>query len=194
MGCCHSEGDAAAAPNILPKADETYPSPTASTPPMHPCRFIEFDEKSIEMRFMMQITVEANRRMNSPFQIDYREHYRQPDPYTMTLLTPKAIDEVEQRLVEALTTGLLHMIVNSSAYSSSNAAQFKNSSMKESQLSPAIIEAALTHIIKHLNEHPQLVAALGTAKIGYHDNGSMLDDVGARIFVIKGTQAGNTIS
>jgi len=64
--------------------------------------------------------------------------------------------------------------------------------MKESQLDVAIIEAALTHIIDHLDEHPKLVAALGTAKIGYHDKGMALEDIGTRMFVLKGFAADNT--
>jgi len=65
--------------------------------------------------------------------------------------------------------------------------------MKGSQLDAAIIEAALTHIIDHLDEHPKLVAALGTVKIGYHDNCLALEDIGTRVFVLKGFAANNRI-
>jgi hypothetical protein len=64
--------------------------------------------------------------------------------------------------------------------------------MKRSSLDVAIIEAALTHIIHHLDDHPKLVAALGTAKIGYHDRGIALEDIGVRVFVVKGCAPDST--
>jgi len=63
--------------------------------------------------------------------------------------------------------------------------------MPKSHLSTAIIEAAVTHIIDHLDEHPKVVAALGKAKIGYHHRGMALEDIGTRVFVVKGFTADN---
>ncbi len=61
------------------------------------------------------------------------------------------------------------------------AAQFKNAHMRNSALSPAIIEAALTYIIEHKNEFPQLLDFKGA--LTYHDEGIMLNDKGVRVFV-----------
>jgi hypothetical protein len=85
------------------------------------------------------------------------------------------------------------MMVNSSASWAFKAVSFERSQMKGSQLYTAIIKAALTHIIDHLDEHPKLVAALGTVKIGYHDNCLALEDIGTRVFVVKGFAADNRI-
>jgi hypothetical protein len=63
--------------------------------------------------------------------------------------------------------------------------------MKQSQLSPAIIEAALTHIIENLEKHPNLIVALKEGKLGYHNRGAMLNDMGVRMFVIKGSTTNN---
>ncbi|CAF1194540.1 unnamed protein product [Adineta steineri] len=194
MGCCHAKTSTITTPNIqnsLPKDDEVCPPRFASSLPTHPCRLTEFDDYSLERRFATQYTVTANIRINSPFRVDPYECYRQPDPQTMTLLTSKIIDEVEDKLVTNLSTGQLRMAADGDMSYSFKTFGFKRNVMNESQLSPTVIEAALTHIIDHLDEHPNLVAALKTAKIGYHDRGMMLDDLGVRVFVINGTKSNN---
>jgi len=61
-----------------------------------------------------------------------------------------------------------------------NAAQFKNMNMRKSDLSPDVIEAALTNILDHRNEYSQL-ADMGDMM--YHDQGSIFNNVGTRVFV-----------
>ncbi len=63
------------------------------------------------------------------------------------------------------------------------AAQFKNAHMRKSTLSPTIIEAALTYIIEHKKEFPQLLNFKD--ELSYHDRGIMLNDKGVRAFVFK---------
>ena len=155
---------------------------TSSTPSSHPNRLIQFKDEDPMMRAMSQYMTETNIR-NKSIQFDPREFYRRPDMQTMKLLTPQILNEIEQALVKDLSN---HSMLLSGGSSSFNAAQFKNMNMKQSQLSPAIIEAALTYIIENLDKHPNVVAALKEAKIGYHDKGAMLNDMGVRMFVIQG--------
>jgi hypothetical protein len=166
--------------------------PSSSAPLVHPCRLMEFEDKVTELRLMSQLTTGMNRNINSPFAFTEEESCRRPDPDTLLFLTPKILDEVEQALVKYSTVGWLNKIINSNGSCSFKAVSFKRSEMKRSSLDVAIIEAALTHIIHHLDDHPKLVAALGTAKIGYHDRGIALEDIGVRVFVVKGCAPDST--
>jgi hypothetical protein len=189
MGCCHSEPRAVPAPsilNLLPNVDQPSVHSASSPPPSHPHRLIEFGDKGNQWRTMMQVSLELNKHQNS-LQIDHHEFYRRPDPRMMKLFTPPILREVEQALVTALANKIWSMTEDSGACLSYNAAQFKYLHMKWSQFSPAIIEAALTHIIENLDKYPKVVAALKTRKIGYHDEGVMLNDAGVRTFIIQGT-------
>ncbi len=194
MGCCLSKPcstTTSTIPNGIAKDYVIFPSLSSSAPSIHPCRLVELDDISFELRFFSQLNTAMNRNMNSPFVFSEEESCRRPDLHTILLLTPQILDEVEQSLMTDLTTGWLHTIVNSDACYSFKAVSFKRSQMKKSQLGAAAIEAALANIIEHLDEHPKVVAALGTAKIGYHDNGMAIDDVGVRTFVVKGFKTNN---
>jgi hypothetical protein len=172
-------------PNSLPKDHGVCLLPSSAAPPIHPCRLTEFEIESFEHRVVLQIVTGMNRNMNSPFVLSEQESCRRPDPRTILLLTQKILDEVEQALVTSLTTGKISKMVNGSVCYSFKAVSFKKSEMEKSRLGVPIIEAALTHIIEHLDEHPKLVVALGTTKIGYHDKGMSLEDIGVRMFVVK---------
>jgi hypothetical protein len=165
-------------PTNLPSSD--------SVASAHPCRLIEFEEIDIKSRFTVQFTTDMNRHMNSRLIFTEKKSYRRPDPRTSLFLTPKVLKKVEQALIEYVTVGWLSRTIKSGASSSFKVAGFKKSEMNGSSLDVAIIEAALTHIIDHLDDHPNFVAALGTTKIGYHDRGLALKDIGVRVFVVKG--------
>ncbi|CAF3177333.1 unnamed protein product [Rotaria sp. Silwood2] len=193
MSDCSDKPSAVATPSaldLLSNNGKSSSSITSCPSSSHPNRLMEFEDKDITMRFVMQHTIESNIRTNS-LQFDPREFYRRPDACTMKLLTPQILNEVEKELVKGLSEGLYRMVINNGASSSFNAAQFKNSNMKQSELSPATIEAALTHIVEHLDQHTNLITALGEGKIGYHDKGAMLNDMGVRMFVIKGQEKAN---
>jgi hypothetical protein len=194
MGCCHSKADGILTPetqNSFHGNHDERPTLLSSASPIHPCRLMEFNDESLKDRLLGQFIAGMNRNMNSPLQPSEQESCRRPDPRIMSLLTSNIIDEVEQELITDLATGILSIVVNGGSCLSYKAIAIKKRVMKGSQLGPVIIEAALTHIIDHLDEHPKLVAALGRAKIGYHDNGLMLEDVGTRVFVIAGSPASN---
>ena len=162
---------------------------TLNSPQSHPNRLLEFKDNDKE-RVMAQYSTEQSIRMNS-LQFDPREFHRRPDALAMKLVTGQILSEVENALVTSLSEGLYLIFKDSGASMSYNAAQFKNTNMKQSELSPAIIEAALTHIIEHLDQHSHLIDALGDGKIGYHDKCAMLNDIGVRMFVIKGSEKAN---
>lgn len=194
MGCCHSEPYTTSTPKILNslgEAKDVCPSSSSSVPITHPCRLTEFEDESSKYRLLSQLVIWMNRNMNSPLQSSEQESCRRPDPRTVLLLTLQTVDEVEQALVASLTDGCLSETINRSEPCAFKAIYFKRSDMKDSQLDVTIIEAALTYIIDCLHEHPNLVAALGKAKIGYHDKGTALEDVGVRMFVIKGFKIDN---
>lgn len=156
---------------------------SSSNTSTHPSRLVEFKDEDSMMRGMKQYLIQTNIRMNS-IQFDPNEFYRRPDARTMTLLTSQILNEVEQALINNLSDKL--SLTGSGGSSAFNAAQFKNTSMKQSQLSPALIEAALTQIIENLDKYPNVVTALKKGKIGYHDKGTMMNDIGVRTFVIQG--------
>lgn len=160
----------------------------SAAPSVHPCRLMEFGDIDVEMRVLAHITDQRNRSMNSPFVLPEEEANRRPDPRTLLLLTPKILKEVEQALIEYMTVGFGRHTKNSGACISFKGIHFKKSTMQKSSLDAAIIEAALTHIINHLDDHPTLVAALETTKIGYHDMGIALNDIGVRMFAVQGNK------
>ena len=138
------------------------------------------------MHVTTQYSIEQNIRMES-LHFDPREFYPRPDALEMKLVIPKILIEVETALVKSLREGLYNMIKNCDTSMSYNAAKFKSTNMKQSELSPATIEAALSHIIEHLDQYPHLIEALGIGKIGYHDKCVMLNDMRVRMLVIKGS-------
>ncbi|CAF1618065.1 unnamed protein product [Rotaria magnacalcarata] len=189
MGCCPNKSSTVMTPSVVnnPLNNEEPSIPAAScSPSSHPNRLIELKDEDIMMRLVTQHTIETNIRMNS-LQFDHHEFHRRPNARTMALVTPQILSEVENELVKDLSNGLSFIVINCRATSSFNAAQFKNSRMKKSELSPSIIEAALTHIIENLDKYPKVIAALRGGKIGYHDKGAMLNDMGVRNFVIQGS-------
>jgi hypothetical protein len=186
MGVWHSKSSTTSTPKV------PINIPSSSAPSVHPCRLMEFEDKGVELRLMSQLTTGMNRNINSPFAFTEQGSCRRPDPCTLLFLTPNILNEVEQALVTYSTVGRLSKIINSRGSCSFKAVSFKRSEMNRSPLDVAIIEAALTHIIHHLDDHPKLVAALGTAKIGYHDGGMALEDIGVRVFVVKGCTPDST--
>jgi hypothetical protein len=58
--------------------------------------------------------------------------------------------------------------------------------MRESQLEPKIIEAAITKIIDNLDQYPQLKAI--KCNLSYNDNGSMMTAKGVRTFRLEGRE------
>jgi hypothetical protein len=192
MGGCINKPSATAVSspfNLLSNNSNVSFAATLNPPLSHPNRLVEFKDDDME-RVMAQFSTEQSIRMNS-LQFDHREFHRRPDALAMKLVTGQILSEVENALVKSLSEGLYLILKDSGASMSYNAAQFKNTNMKQSELSPAIIEAALTLIIEHLDQHSRLIDALGDGKIGYHDKGAMLNDRGVRMFVIEGSEKAN---
>jgi len=136
---------------------------------------------------MCQFTINANAASGS-LAFDKSEFSRLPDDSkTMSQLKPEDLQQVADALHHSLTTGLNAMMVGSKGGSSQFiAAQFKNMNMRESQLEPKIIEAALTKIIDNLDQYPQLKAI--KCNLSYNDNGSMMTAKGVRTFRLEGRE------
>jgi hypothetical protein len=117
---------------------------------------------------------------------DKSEFSRLPDDCnTMSQLTSEALQQVVDALHQSLTIGRNSMMVGSCGPSMQFiAAQFKNGNMRESQLEPKMIEAALTKIIDNLDQYPQLKAL--KCNLSYSDGGSMMTAKGVRTFRIEG--------
>eukprot|EP01006_Ploeotia_vitrea_P054994 TRINITY_DN67947_c1_g1_i1.p1 TRINITY_DN67947_c1_g1~~TRINITY_DN67947_c1_g1_i1.p1 ORF type:complete len:150 (-),score=21.80 TRINITY_DN67947_c1_g1_i1:613-1017(-) len=108
-------------------------------------------------------------------QLDKNEFSRKPDPSASATAEQQA--QVLQALETAMTSGLYRFGGTCRVI----AAQFKNANMKQSELSPAVIEAALTYLCDHLKEHSSLASI---ANISYSDDGAGLYGDGVRVFSI----------
>ncbi len=137
------------------------------------------------VRRMCQFLV-AHNSASGTLAFDKSEFSRLPDDSnTMSQLTSEDLQQVADALHQSLTAGHNRMMVGKRGSSTRFiAAQFKNGNMRESQLEPKVIEAALTKIIDNLDQYPQLKAI--KCNLSYTDEGSMMTAKGVRTFCIEG--------
>ena len=120
---------------LLSNNDKLSLVPTSCSTPSHLNRLFKFKDDDPMMRVTTQYSIEQNIRMES-LQFDPREFYPRPDALEMKLAIPKILIEVETALVKILREGLYNMIKNCDTSMSYNAAKFKSTNMKQSELSP----------------------------------------------------------
>jgi hypothetical protein len=139
------------------------------------------------VRRMCHFLVNTNAASGS-LAFDKSEFSRQPDDSkSMSQLTSEDLQQVANALYRSVTSGMNSMLLGSKGGQVEFiAAQFKNTNMRESQLEPKVIEAALTKIIDNLDEYPQLKAI--KCGFSYTDDGSMMAAKGVRTFSIKGQE------
>ncbi|CAF0928797.1 unnamed protein product [Didymodactylos carnosus] len=129
------------------------------------------------MRIMYEQLIEMNAQ-NGTLQFDKNEFKRKADKQTETLVDDQILKDVYDAFEHWLRK---YLTFNGDGYINFIAAQFKNTNMKQSMLTPAVIEAALTIIIDHLQDYPKLIELNKKYQISYTDE-SKNYSVGIRVF------------
>jgi len=111
-------------------------------------------------------------------QFDPAEFSRKPNPSAQA--SDSQVQEVASSLKTALTTGMYRF---SGMSANVLAAQFKNSNMRQSPMSPEVIEVALTKIVEGLSDKYKEIADL--CQLSYNDDGGGIYDDGVRVFAIQ---------
>ena len=139
------------------------------------------DESEIDFQRRKRAVIDAFNAECGLLPYNLSETKRVPDKKTETQITEKVLNEVLAALIKYLNEYARNQFEVDYEEATFIAAAFKQEQMKTSFLSPAMIEAALTIIVRKIAEYPALKEL--PLMLSYTDDSDSLP-VGVREFIV----------